>query len=53
MDGSAEWSASGPENRANLKVRGSIPQPSANFLFDRGSTGSTRVSSKPRTFEAG
>ena len=31
LDGSAEWSASGPENRGDLTVRGSIPQPSAKF----------------------
>jgi hypothetical protein len=33
LDGSAEWSASGPENRGDLTVRGSIPQPSAIFLL--------------------
>ena len=28
-EGSAEWSATGPENQGDRKVRGSIPQPSA------------------------
>jgi hypothetical protein len=28
-EGSAEWSATGPENQGDREVRGSIPQPSA------------------------
>jgi hypothetical protein len=30
QEGSAEWSATGPENQDDREVRGSIPQPSAN-----------------------
>jgi hypothetical protein len=30
QEGSAEWSATGPENQGDREVRGSIPQPSAN-----------------------
>src|SRR5262249_60213594 len=29
-EGSAEWSATGPENQGDREVRGSIPQPSSN-----------------------
>ena len=35
-EGSAEWSATGPENQGDREVRGSIPQPSANSR-DQGS----------------
>ena len=31
-EGGAEWPATGPENQANLTVKGSIPSPSANFV---------------------
>ena len=31
-EGSAEWSATGPENQGDREVRGSIPQPSAKLM---------------------
>jgi len=35
-EGSAEWSATGPENQGDREVRGSIPQPSANQMTEDG-----------------